>query len=129
MRRRAGELAPHVALRARDLHVRAGEREPRPGGVVEGRPRPAGRGVTGGAILREPGRDVVRVGGLLEGRQVAADAIGRGAGELAPHVALGADDLHVRTGQRELGFAVVERRPLSNEQSYDKWCSPAGIQP
>ena len=64
------EVIVHVALRALHAGVRAGQRETGRG-VVEGRAGPLRGGVTAGAVLREPGGFVRRVGGPVEIRQVA----------------------------------------------------------
>lgn len=66
--------AAGVALITGCVHVGAGERERRLGGVIEGRARPICSGVAQRAILREPGGHVVWIGGALIVLQVAGIA-------------------------------------------------------
>ena len=63
-------LACGVALLAGDRHMGSGQGK-FGGAVVENRSLPLGGGVTCGAILAEAGRAVVRVGSLVEIRQMA----------------------------------------------------------
>ncbi len=72
-----------------------------------------GRGVVAdGAVLREPGRNVVRIGGFLEVCQMAGRACRRQTRVHAAGVALAARHGGVGAGQRELGLVVVECRTL-----------------
>jgi len=110
LRGQACVLARRVALRAGHRHVRSGQREFR-FAVIELRPGPLRGGVADGAVLRESRCHVVRVGGLLIVGQVARTALRGQACVLARRVALGTRQRHMRSGQRELRFAVIELRP------------------
>ena len=104
--RRPGEASVHVALRAGNAGVRAGEGE---GSlvVIETGALPRGRGMAGGAILREVLGYVIRARGLLKIGQVAARALHRGAREDSVRVALGARKRDMRPGQCEFRRRVV----------------------
>ena len=106
---RAGqaEIVVHVALRALHAGVRAGQREAGRG-VVECRAGPLRGVVAHGAVLREAGGFVRRVGGPVEIRQVAGNARGAGQAEVVVHVALRALHRGVGAGQRETRSGVVE---------------------
>ena len=99
--RRAGVPAVHVALGTRHGSVSPRQGESREGRVIECRPRPTGRVVADGAILREPPGHVVGIRGPLEIGKVAGGAIPRRAGEATVHVALGTRHGHVSPGQGE----------------------------
>jgi hypothetical protein len=110
---RAGQvvIAIHVALRALQGRVRAGQREARRR-VIKGRIAPARGCVALLAGLREVGLHVIRVRRAVEIGQVAADAGGVRGGQVVVviDVALGALQGRVRAGQREAGGRVIEGR-------------------
>ncbi len=76
--------------------------------MVEDGARPTGRGVAGGAIGGESGRDVIGVGGPLVILGVATVAIGGSACEFAVDVALRANDAYVRAGEWKRRFRMIE---------------------
>ena len=104
-------VAIHVTLGALQRSVRSGQRESR-GRVIEGGIAPRRGGVALLAGLREARSHVVRIGGALEIREVAADASGvrRGQVVVAVHMALGALQTGVRASQRESRRRVIEAR-------------------
>ncbi len=79
--------------------------------VIELRPLPLRRGVTLCAIPREIRRRVCRIGGLVEGVQVAPFTRLRSSRKPARHVTRVALDLGVRTGQRKLSEHRVIEHP------------------
>ena len=104
-----------MAVRARNGVVLSGERE-LGAVVVKRRRRPTGRRMALRASLRETARDMVGVGGLLEGGEMAAHAIGGRARVLAANVARRTSDSRVLARKRELGRCIVIERgttPLS----------------
>ena len=110
-----GVLAPRVAAGAGEAGVAALEREAR--GVREASVLPSRRGhvVAILAAAREARRHVVRVRGLLEGREVAAAALGGGARVLVRAlvtVACAAVESRVRGEERE-ARAVVDLEYLA----------------
>lgn len=83
------------------------------GGVVECRARPVGRGVALLTSLRESGLNVVRIRSAVEVLNMTRSAISRRSHELAVDMALGAADIHVAAGERELGKGgVIEGRRI-----------------
>ena len=96
-----------MALGALRTRVRAGKGKSGRR-MVEAGSGPSRRCVARRAILREPGRHVVRRGGLLEIDQVAAHTRGVRQGEIVVHVALRASHCGVRAGQRKSALAVIE---------------------
>ena len=78
------------------------------GTVIERGPLPLGGGVTCGAILAEAGRAVVRVGCLVEIRQMARGTGIGSAGVKASNVALFARCGSVGSGQGEPRRTMIE---------------------
>ena len=98
------EVAPGALLGGVEAHQReAGSR------VVEGGAVPIRRGVTPGTILREVGGLMRRISGVVEIGLVTAPAGATRQIVVAAHVALGALNAGMRTGQGEPGRRVVER--------------------
>ncbi len=85
-------LPVQVALGAGERHVCSGQGKSS-GRVIEVRTEPSGSRVTGLASGWEPGRDVVRILGVVEVRLMTADAVGRCSLVLSVNVTL-------RTGYR-----------------------------
>jgi hypothetical protein len=103
-------IAVHVASGAREICVRACEREPSLT-VIESRVRPTRCGVADRAIRREPKLGVVRVRGLVKVRNMARCTVLWSASVFAIDVATCTGHGYVRTCQRESGKRVViERR-------------------
>lgn len=103
IRRSAGELAVHVALRAGNSHMGAGQREFSERVVIEGRGLPGRGGVAALASLRESRLHVIRIRRLLEIGEMAAHA-GRGrSGKLPSYVTGGAIQRNMCSRQREPG--------------------------
>ena len=98
-----------INARARRHHVIAGQREAS-GVVIEGRIQPGRRGMAVLAGLREIRRDVVRIVGVLEVRQVAGHARGAAQGVVVVDVAVGAEPRRhgMQAGQSKTGRGVVE---------------------
>lgn len=101
-----GPLVVDVAFQAIDRDMRAGERKPAPG-VIESRTLPSGGGMAKGAIVRETGRDVVRVLRGVVLSQVAAFAQ-LGSPTEDGGVAPGAAEREVSPSQRKRGLRMVE---------------------
>ena len=95
-----------MALRALQVRVPAGEREPDRTMVKVGR-LPGGSVVTRLAGLGEGQRSVIGIGCLLIIRQVAADTIRRRAFEFSAYVARVAVERRVRADQRKAGDLQV----------------------
>jgi len=101
-----------------DMAVRAGARRDRVGTgqgkvhhrVIEGCRGPGDSGVALGAVRREIGGDVIRIGGALEVFQVARNAIG--AGQVVVVVDMAVDALarwnSVSAGEHKPGGVVIE---------------------
>src|ERR1035441_8032006 len=106
---RAGqaEVIVDVALHALQGSVRAGEGEAG-GSVIKRGARPIGGGVAGGTILRETRGFVRWVGGVVVVGLVAGPAGAGGQAVVAIHVALGARQAGVRSGQGKAGGGVIE---------------------
>ena len=106
--RRGQVVVPiRVALRAGYLYVRACQRKWRLR-MVKGRRLPGGSRMTDLALLRDPGRHVIRIRRPLEILQVARHACRGGDVEIAVRVALVALQLRVSTGEREADRIVIE---------------------
>jgi hypothetical protein len=104
------ELSAYVAARTCSGRVLTGQREFR-GVVVKYGSCPLRRRVTGFAGLREARRDMVRIGRLLEVRQVAGRASCSESAELTADMATCARCGSMFSGQRELRGIVIEHRP------------------
>jgi len=98
---RIGMAGGAYPVRAAMTHV-----EP---GVVESGPQPAGRGVAGGARVREANRNVIRVSCARVVQLVAAVAIGGHGGVVVVHVATRARHGRMRTRQGKRRVVVIER--------------------
>lgn len=106
-----------VAIAALQLGVRARDGETH-SGVVEVRRLPCGSVVAVLAGLREPQRDVIRVGRFAEIRLVATHTVGWRSLVLAAHVATRAIERGMSPGEGEAGnFQMVE---ASAEPSRDR---------
>ena len=106
-RAQCGELAVRVALRTRQRHVRAGQRE-FCFRVIEDPALPTRSGMANRTIRREARGSVVRRCRLIERIHVARRALRRGAGKLVVHVALRARHGNMRAGQRKSRSRVIE---------------------
>jgi len=125
---RAGELPTHVALSAGHRHVSTCQRERRLV-VIELGTHPLRGCMASNASSGEPGRNVIRVRGLLEISQMAAHAIHRSAGEAIICVTLGTRRGHVGAGEREFGGRVVIEfgaHPLCGCVASNASCGKAG---
>ena len=100
---RAHKLPIDVALRAGHVHVRAGERELGERVVVERGRVPRRSVVTALTGLGKARLHVRWIAGLVEVRQVAADAGGRSPGIFSADVASGAVQGGVRSSERKAG--------------------------
>ena len=107
--RQRGVVVVHVALRAGDGYVEAGQRECRQV-MVERRLQPRGGVVAYLAGVGESHRCVRRIVGAVVIRHVASRARGVGEVVVSVHVTLGARDVHVEAGQRKPGVVVIEGR-------------------
>jgi len=87
--------------------MRSGQAECRLG-VIENGAQPVGRAVAEGAVRRQTRSYVVRIGGLLESREMAPRASRWRAGEIAGRVALRTLDGSMRSHQRKNGLGMVE---------------------
>jgi len=101
-----GVVAVDVALRAGQRSVRTGEGKAYCV-VVERRRCPRGSGVTDGAVGREAGTDVVRIGCAGEGGLVAGIAGGGCARVVVVQVALRAGKRGMHPGERIVGIERV----------------------
>lgn len=100
-------IVVHVTTGAGHGGVLAGQRERRV--VVIERRRNPGRGVVAHvALLREPGLDVIRVGGSVEVLQVTGGARGIVQAVVSVEMALRTLQRDVRPGQRKPGGGVVK---------------------
>lgn len=104
-------ISVHVALRARRIRVRPGER-PAGAGVIKAGVSPGGGVMAIGAGSRYPGLLVIGIVGPLIILQVTGDAIGVAQVVVAVHVTLRTLQLGVRPGEREPDQAMVEGRRL-----------------
>ena len=109
VRGRSRKLAVNVTTGAGHRGVRAGQREGC-GVVVETRRSPGCRSVAHLALLREPGRGVIRIIGALEIFQMAGHALRAQIGELPARMAGLALQGGVRARERETAQRVIERR-------------------
>jgi len=98
--------ALRVALRTLHGNVRPGQRERRLG-MIKTSVAPICGAMALFASLRDSVGRVLGIGGGLEGRQVARDALRGQAHEHAAGMALRALRAHVRAGERKLGHGVV----------------------
>ena len=98
----------HVTVCASHARVRTSQRE-RCVVVIERGRGPGGRVVTDVALLREPDRNVIRIGRTLEVFEVTPNASGAGQVVVAVRMALGALQIGVRSGEREAGRRMIER--------------------
>src|ERR1035438_2285637 len=106
---RQAVVVAHVALSAQQAGMRAGQREPGRRMVKRGAGPVEGRGsVAQGAVLRESGGLMWRVGGPIVISLVAVPAGPAGQAVVVVHVARGALLAGVETHQREAGGGVVE---------------------
>ena len=106
-------LAVRVALHASGSDVRARQRELGLRGVIEHGAVPVGCGVAQRTILRESGRNVVRIGGRLVILQMTVVASGAQTFIDAVGVALQASGGHMFASEREGGLRIViELRPV-----------------
>ena len=78
--------------------------------VIERRACPRCRRMAGGAGVREPGGRVIRIGRSVVIGLVATHAGCRQRRVIVVHVATGACDRGMRSGQRERRGVVIERR-------------------
>ena len=87
--------------------------------VIPGRIVPVGSAVTGLALRRESGRQVIGIGGGVIIILVTGKALNRGAG-IAVGMAIQAVQRHVRPGQRETGVVMIEdrRRPAGGAVAF-----------
>lgn len=106
---RERKVISHVALRALQAGVHAGQCEPGIG-VIELRTHPLHRRMAQSAVLRESGRLMIGVGGRIVVVQMAIDASRIRKGIVVVHVALQALQAGMRSGQREAGRGMIERR-------------------
>ena len=102
-----GVISIHMALRALQRSVRAGQREARCR-MVKGRICPGNRVVACLASLRKIGLHVVWIRRALEVFEVARHAGCAGQVVVSIHVALGAGRSGVRASQREAGGGMIE---------------------
>lgn len=100
-------VAIHVALRALQFGVRAGQGKSR-ACVIEGSARPGGRVVASLAGLRKLGLHMIGIVRALIILQMAGHASGCGQVVIIVYVALRALHCGVRTGQRKSYRAMVE---------------------
>jgi hypothetical protein len=107
--RSASEFVVHVALRAGDADVCAGEREAC-AGVIELRSRPLHRSVTGLASGGKSGCGVVRIGGFRKVGLMTTNTRSRSSGVLTANVTLCALNVSMGSGQREGRVVVIESR-------------------
>lgn len=112
--RHAGRIEPRIlstgmAVRAveRDVRARQGKERLR---MVELRTQPLKRRMADGAVLRETGRDMIRISGFLKVGQMARIAILGRAQVFPADVTTAATRGNVRAGQRECSEVVVEGR-------------------
>ena len=106
---RQAVVVVHVTLGAQYAGMCAGQREPGSRVVERGAGPVEGRGsVAQGAVLRESGGLVRRVGGPIEVGEMAVDAGCAGQGVVVVDMARGALLAGVETHQREPGTRVVE---------------------
>ena len=106
---RQAVVVAHVALLALQADMRAGQSEPGSRVVERGAGPVEGRGsVAQGAVHRESGRLVRRVGGPVEVGQMAVGASRAGQVVVIVEVARGALLGSVKSHQREAGSRVVE---------------------
>ncbi len=110
LRAKTRELAAHVAARTGGRGMFAREWKTSGRIVIEDGPTPLCRRVARLASLRESCRRMIRIGCLLEIRQVARRTRRSQADELASHVAVRASRRRMFPGQRKLRRAVVEGR-------------------
>ena len=106
-----GVIVAHMALRALIVGEHGGVitgQCQRRGRVRERGPRPVGGGMASGTVLRESGGCMRRVGGSVVVGLVAVPAGRAAQGVVVVHVARGAQDRKVRTGQGEARGGVVE---------------------
>jgi len=109
---RAGVPPIHVALRARNGGVRAGQLELGEGGVVEFCPGPACHRMAQHTILREASTHVVRILRRSEILQMATDTVGAGPLEFSANVTHDAVQLRMHACKRETReSSVIEGRP------------------
>lgn len=111
IRRYSGKLPAHMALRAGNSDVCAGQRELCQI-VVELRALPVGRCVTAIALRCEVEAPVIGIGRLRIVGEVATRAIRRSARETPVDMAGRAVDADVRTRQPKLRCVVIEGRTL-----------------
>jgi len=97
IRRRPGKFSVDVALRARNIYVRPGQRKHRLR-VIEDRACPRRRRVADGAVGRETRLHVVRICRPVVVLNVAGVAIRRRPGKSPVDVALRARDAHMSAG-------------------------------
>jgi hypothetical protein len=111
------EHPARVTTAAVQCRMRSGQGECRLG-VIENGAQPVGRAVAEGAIRRQARSYVVRIGGLLESREMAARASRRRAGEITGRVALRALERSMRSRQRKNCLGMVETcaRPITCAQ-------------
>src|ERR1017187_10445102 len=119
---RAGqaEVIVDVALHALQGSVRAGEGEAG-GSVIKRGAGPIGGGVAGGTILRETRGFVRWVGGVVVVGLVAVPAGAGGQAVVAIHVALGALQAGVRSGQGKAGGGVAGGTILRETRGFVRW--------
>lgn len=124
---RPGELSAYVTACALRGGMGAGEWEPGLG-MIELGSFPLNRGVADIALGGESGGRMVGVGRTLVILQVATGAGCGRAGVLAAHMATGAGDCSVGTGQRELCLAVVKlgALPLSGRVAGGAFLAESG---
>ena len=96
------KVAVGVALRALQTGMGAGQRKGCIVVIERGR-RPGGGAVANIALLRKPGADVIRIGGVLEIGQVTGDTRRAGQPVIAAGVTLAALQRRVSTGQGPAG--------------------------
>lgn len=108
--RRAGKFVIHVARRAGQADMHAGQREFGCRIVVPGRTQPRRRGVAVLARVWKSRRRMRRRGRLVVLVRVARITIGRSTGEFAIHVTRRASHGYVRPSQRKPGLAVIKTR-------------------
>lgn len=107
--RQSGKYVVFVAVGASQRNVRPCERELRSGAVIERRALPLNCRMADTAILRESGRQVIRVSRAVKVLQMAALACSRRRGKRHPvEVTLSARDRGVGSGQRKLAQVVIE---------------------
>lgn len=109
--RREVVVAIHVTLGALHRDVGSGEGERRLG-MIEGCRLPRGGGMADVALLRNAGREMVRIRGCLIILQVATDAGSRGQAEISADVTLLALQVGVTAGEGEPDRIMIETRRL-----------------